>query len=305
MVPRPQHVAHATLDLLVEDWTVPILRALMVAPRRPSELESRLPGVTHSALMRRLGELVSKRLASRSRASVLNPTVVYALTSPGRLILDVMGAAERWERRWTDETTDGISALHLIADEPTREILLALAEGPLAPAQLGRQISLSRSPLRRRLAGLTARDVLERRGSGGHISYALTESARDLMLVSIAAARWQWEVEAPDHPPPALNVVHMVQMFAERAELPADLEGVCHLHVEDGAEKPVVLLAAQGRRLTALPAHTGTPHAVCHATPHEWCDALLLRRWGSITTTYGDRALMAALIACISSSLLT
>jgi len=301
MVPQAPHVAHATLELLVEDWSVPILRALMVEPRRPTELEQHLPDMPHSALMRRLGQLHERGLASREHRAGLSPSTRYTLTTPGRMILDVMGAAERWERHWTEEKTDGLSGLSLIADERTREILLSLAPQPQSPGELESHLPLSRSPLRKRLADLVRRCILFRYENDGHVTYELTESARDLMLVSVAAARWQWECAKPDHPPLPRDIAHTLHMFAPRAQLPADLAGVCRLHVEDG---PVVLLAAEGRRVATLaadPAHQ--PHATCHATPQAWCDGLLLRQWSGITST-GNRALMAAMLASVSTALL-
>ena len=302
---HPTHVGHATLALLVESWSVQILRALMAGPRRPSELEQRLPDVPHSALMRRLGELHDKGLAHRERQSGLNPSASYALTPPGRMILSVTSAAERWERAWGTDSTDGLDALRLIADEPTREILLALATGPCSPGPLTAEVQLSRSPLRQRLAELANRGILNRRGRGSRVTYELTDNARDLMLVAVAAARWEWEWDRPADTPATGNVAHTLRMFAPRAQLPADLGGVCRLHVDDDSNGPDVHLAVAGRRVTALPAPPeDPPRASCHATPRAWCDGLLLRRWEAVIST-GDRALMAATLASISGALLS
>lgn len=302
MVPKTPHVAHATLELLVEDWSLPVLRALMVGPRRPSELEARLPGLPHSALMRRLGDLHDRGLARREHRSSLNPQTTYELTTPGRRILDVAAAAERWERLWTPGQADGHAGLALIADEHTREILLALAAEPLSPSDLERRVPLSRSPLRKRLGTLTRSRLLDRHTDGGRVSYEVTDSARDLALIAVAAARWAWEWERPEQPPNAEDVASTLHLFAPVAQLPADLGGVCRMHIGDGS---VVHLAANGRRIVALAAAPREqPHAVCRATEHEWCDALLLRRWGGFVPTRGDRALMATMIACVSTALM-
>jgi DNA-binding HxlR family transcriptional regulator len=302
MAPKTPHVAHATLELLVEDWCLPVLRALMVGPRRPSELDARLPGLSHAALMRRLGHLHERGLAQRERSGGLNRQTRYELTTPGRRILDVAVAAERWERLWTDEQADGHAGLALIADEHTREILLALAAEPLSPSLLEQRVPLSRSPLRKRLADLTRSGILARHADGDKVRYELTDSARDLALIAAAAARWAWEWEPPEQPPNAHDVASTLHLFAPLAQLPADLGGICRMHIGDG---PVVHLVANGRRITALAAAPDEqPDAVCHATAHEWCDALLLRRWGDFVPTRGDRALMATMIACVSTALM-
>lgn len=306
MVTKTPHVAHATLELLVEDWCLPVLRALMVAPRRPSELEARLSGLSHAGLMRRLGELHERGLAQRERTSGLDRQTRYELTAPGRRIIDVAVAAERWERRWTDSQTDGHAGLARMADEHTREILLALAAEPLSASLLEQHVPLSRSPLRKRLADLTRSGVLARDEDGDPARYQLTDSARDLALIGTAASRWAWEWERPDHSPSPQNIVSTLHLFAPLAELSADLEGVCRMHVDRDDEDHVVHLAAAGRRVAALRhAPEQQPHAVCHATPHGWSDALLLRRWGGVVTTHGDRALMGTMIACISAALVS
>lgn len=301
---HPRHVAHATLELLVERWSLPVLRALMVGPRRPSELEERMPGLSHSALMRLLGHLHERDLAQRERSGGLNPETRYELTTPGRRILDVAVAAERWERHWTGEHADGHTGLARIADEHTREILLALAAEPLPPAVLEQRVSLTRSPLRERLADLARSGILARDSKGGRVTYTLTDSARELALISAAAARWAWEWARDEENPDPRNIASMLHLFAPLTELSADLTGVCRMHVDHNDEDHVVHLAADGRRVAALRDATQVqPHAVCHATPHGWCDALLLRRWGGVVTTCGDRALMATMIACFSTAL--
>lgn len=302
---QPRHVAHATLELLVERWSLPVLRALMLGPRRPSELENRMPGLSHSALMRLLGRLHERKLAQRERSGGLNPQTRYELTTSGRRILDVAIAAERWESRWTHEQADGHVGLARIADEHTREILLALAAEALSPAILEQRVSLTRSPLRERLADLARSGILSRHADGGRVTYTLTDSARELSLIAAAAARWAWRWEQDKQTPDPRNIASMLHLFAPLAELSADLTGVCRMHVDHEVHDRVVHLEADGRRVAALhPPPAEEPRAVCHATPHGWCDALLLRRWGGVITTSGDRALMATMIACISTALM-
>lgn len=300
MTPPARHVAHGTLKLLTEPHSVSILRALMDGPRRPSELEQRLPDVPHSALMRRLRDLSNRGLARHERRSGLPPSAEYALTTPGRMILRVTGAAEQWERRWAPtESADGLAALRRIGDERTREILLALARRPLSAGEILGEAQLTRSPLRQRLGALVEDEVLKRNPGASHATYELTASARDLMLIAVAATRWRWECDRPDDPPAAEDVARLIRMFAPHAQLPADLEGLCRLEV--GAE--VVAVQASGRSITALdepPA--AAPNATCRADPAAWVDGLLLLRWSGVIST-GNRALMAAVLSSVSSAL--
>jgi DNA-binding HxlR family transcriptional regulator len=298
MEPPNRHVGHNTLALLVEDWSLPILRTLMDGPHRPSQLEQRLPGIPHSALMRRLAELRDHGLARHERRTGLPPSAEYSLTTTGRMVLSVTGAAERWERRWGDGTDAGVCALRSVGDERTRQILLALAAEPLSAAELGSHVPLSRSPLLQRVADLVRRGILTK---GPTHRYELTDSARDLMLVAVAAARWEWEFARPSHPPAAANVARILQMYAPRVELAANLRGVCCLNIDDGSA--VVHLAAAGRSLESLPGPPTQPvDATCHATSVAWYDGLLLHRWDATIST-GDQRLIGAILPSVSAAL--
>jgi DNA-binding HxlR family transcriptional regulator len=299
---QSRHVGHATLELLVEPYILPILRALMDGPRRPTELEQRLPDVPHSAIARRLGELRRRGLAQHERHSGLPPAAQYALTPPGRMILAVNSAAERWESRWTDENADGLIALRLISDEHTREILLALAAGPLSAGELLGEVRLTRSPLRHRLGDLVRLGIVKQNPGEAHATFELTDCARDLMLVSIAAARWAWEFAEPPEQPTARNVARVVQMYAPTVNLAADLRGLCRLHVGGPAEA-IVHLLADGRRLQPLAEPPSKPpDAICHAPAPGWCNGLLFHRW-DVTRSSGEVALMGAILPSLSAAL--
>jgi DNA-binding HxlR family transcriptional regulator len=304
MVVQTRQLGHATLELLAEDWSVPILRELQDEPLRPSQLEQRLPDAPHSALMRRLSEMHALGIVNHERYTDLPPRAQYALTRAGRRVLDVVDAATRWERQWTSKRTRGMVALQLIRDERTRELILVLAHGPARASELHNHLPepIARSTLRQRVAELANRGILIRTETDGVASYELTELARGLALVEIAAARWEWEWARPDQPVAARDVADVLRLFAPAAELPAELGGICQIRV-GGPASTDVYLAADGRRIAALAARPhDLPQAACDATPHGWCDALLLRRWCGVTST-GNQALVAALLASVSSAL--
>jgi DNA-binding HxlR family transcriptional regulator len=294
----PPHVGHATLELLDAEWSVPILRALMDGSRRPIDLERRLPEIPHAALMRRLADLRRRGLAQHVRHSGLSPAAEYTLSASGRVMVGVMAAAVRWERAWSTEPDDGSIALALIADERTRRLLLALAPAPLTAAELRQRLDIPRTPLLNRLADLMQRKILARHDH----RYQLTDSARDLMRVAVAAARWAWEFEKPTNDPAVENVASAVEMYAPHAQLAADLRGTCVISVEGHDRAALVALVADGRHLSALtepPA--GEPDAWCAARPGAWCDGLLLGRWHAVLS-HGNRALMAALLASLTAA---
>lgn len=307
MAPQGRQLGHATLDLLAEDWTVPVMRELLDGPLRPSELEQRLPAAPHSGLMRRLSAMHSKRVVTRERHHGPPPSARYGLTEAGKQILDVLAVAKHWERQWGLEDRRGLGALRLIGDERTREIILGVAEGPVSASDLqGRlRAPVARSTLRQRVAGLARRGVLARTERDGIANYDLTDSARGLGRVAIAAARWEWEWDRPEQPVAAAEVAGVLHLFAPAARLPAELGGVCRMRVDDHPPGPDVYIAADGRRVATLPlTPQAQPQGACHATPQGWCDALLLRRWSDVTCT-GNTAFTAALLASVSAALLS
>jgi DNA-binding HxlR family transcriptional regulator len=103
MVPGDGQLEVSVLRLLAEKSTVAIMRELAGGPLRPSQLEQRLPGVGHSALMRRLTELVERGAVTRERVAGLSPRAYYSLTSAGRALMEIPDAAVRWERQRTEE----------------------------------------------------------------------------------------------------------------------------------------------------------------------------------------------------------
>lgn len=297
------HLGHATLGLLVEDWSVPIMRELLGRSRRPSELEQRIPEAPHSALMRRLGEMDAMGMVTKERFAGLPPRAQYALTGEGRTAIRIVGAARWWERAWSPGPEDGIEALRLVADQRNREILLALAAGRLSPAALEQRLSGSRSTVTQRLAELARKGILARNVDEGHAWYELTDCARDLALVGVAAARWEWQWARPSEPVSPSLVADVLHLFAPLVDLPAELAGICRLHVGSDTDGSEVYLAADGYRLAASPAHN-SPQAACHGTPQGWVDGLLLRHWRGVTAT-GDRALVAAMLASMGAALVS
>ncbi len=193
------------LALLAEPATVLVLRQLLDGPRQPSELERLLPEIPRSRVMRGLGALADGGAVARKRITGVPPRAYYELTTAGRALLPIAGAAERWEGRWIAPAPAGRPGrwtLHLLADPATRALLRVLAADPRRAIELdGRLAGLGRTATRRRLAQLLERGILARHeDAGGEVHYALTRSAQLLDAIVRLAACWERQRDVPAPP---------------------------------------------------------------------------------------------------------
>ena len=306
------------LKLLAEEWMVAVLRGLADGALRPAEIEHALPGIGHSMVMRRLRQLLDSGLVTYEHHPGVPPhahnagtthEAHYKLTDAGRMLLAVAAEAGRWEQTWCSQDKRrepaGTLAIKLTADEHTRKIGLLLADGPLSTKDLDRHApDLGRSALRRRLRELVLAGLLERRTRGRNSLYEMTVRARHLAHVAMLAGRWEWEWSRPEHPVPGRDLGKLLHMLAPVARIPEPIAGICQLHLDArGAEDPDIYLAARAGNVLALSGAPATlPEAVGHATPEAWCDALLIH--ARPIAISGDQALMAAVIAALSTALL-
>lgn len=93
-------VAHAC-DLLGERWTLLIVRDLLVAPRRFSELEKRLKGIGTN--------LLSKRLRDMRAAGLLNDSPNdprYTLSAKGFGLEPLILNLAKWSLSWVEQSSD-------------------------------------------------------------------------------------------------------------------------------------------------------------------------------------------------------
>ena len=305
------------LRLLAEDWMVSVMRGLTDGPIRPAELEGALPHAGHSVVVRRLRRLLDSELVSCERHSGVPPRpgiaaiprrVYYSVTDAGRMLLEVTAAADRWEQEWCSQlergVPPGIVAIGLSANQRTRKIMLALADGPLAANDLQARLpEVRRTTLRRRLSNLILEGLLERQDVGHIQLYELTARARHLAMVAMLAGRWEWQWFRPADAVPANDFIDLLHMLAPIAEVSGPTAGICQLHLEtDGAAAPDIYLAARDGSILALTETPSTPpEAVGRATPEAWCDALLLPNGG--ISVAGNRTLMLAVISALSEAL--
>ena len=305
------------LQLLAEDWMVSILRGLAEGPIRPAELERELPRAGHSVVIRRLRRLLDSELVSCERQAGVPPhpgcaaiprRAYYSLTDAGRMLFEVIAEADRWEQTWCSQLERGASkaapAIWLSANQPTRKIMLVLADGPLAVRDMHTRLpELRRSTLRRRLHNLASESLLEHRERGRVQRYALAARARQLAMVATLAGRWEWQWSRPGHTVPDSDLIDLLHILAPVARVSGPTVGICQLHLEaHGAAAPDVYVAARAGSVLALPGAPATPpEAIARATPGTWFDELL--RPGGRVAVSGDRALMLAVIDALSLAL--
>jgi DNA-binding HxlR family transcriptional regulator len=314
---RQDQLGVRALQLLAGEWMVPVIRGLVGGALRPAELERVLPHAGHSVVIRRLRHLLDSELVTYERRPGVPPHALsagiphqahYELTSSGRMLLEIIHAAARWEQFWWSRAERrgpaGTLAIKLSADRHMRKITLLLADGPLGSRDLDeRAHDLCRSALRRRLRELVLAGLLEQRKRGRVPLYELTPGARHLARVAMLAGRWEWQWSRPQHPAPGSDLNDLLHMLAPVARVPQPITGICRLRVDTGsALDPDIYLSARAGNVLALAGVPATPpEAVGQATPEAWCGALL-RREGPIRMS-GNEALLAAVVGAFSTAL--
>lgn len=87
------------LDLIGQRWTALILRELLLGPRRYSELQRSLPGITTNLLAKRMRELEASGLVERVRRPS-DDRQAWALTEDGEAVKPALLELGRFGARW-------------------------------------------------------------------------------------------------------------------------------------------------------------------------------------------------------------
>jgi len=90
----------ATAKIIAQKWTLLIVRDLMGGPKRFSELERSLQGISPRTLSDRLSHLEREGLVQRRNYSEAPPRVEYSLTTKGRDLLPVIEALRAYGEKW-------------------------------------------------------------------------------------------------------------------------------------------------------------------------------------------------------------
>lgn len=88
-----------TLDLVGDRWALLVARELLLGPRRFSQLQAALPGISPKALSQRLTELEARAILFRDKLPPPAAVQVYELTPWGYELEAVTAAMGRWAAR--------------------------------------------------------------------------------------------------------------------------------------------------------------------------------------------------------------
>ncbi len=86
----------ATISVLNGKWKLLIIRELLSGPKRFSQLQRAIPGVTQKMLTKQLRELERDGLISRKVYPQVPPKVEYSLTDLGEKLKEVLDAMHSW-----------------------------------------------------------------------------------------------------------------------------------------------------------------------------------------------------------------
>ncbi|MGI8331759.1 winged helix-turn-helix transcriptional regulator [Actinomadura scrupuli] len=93
-------------------WTAKIISCLREGPRRFTELQVPLRGITPKVLTESLRAMERDGLITRSAYAEIPPRVEYELTPLGRTLLEPMAACCAWSRSHLPELLDARDAYH-------------------------------------------------------------------------------------------------------------------------------------------------------------------------------------------------
>jgi DNA-binding HxlR family transcriptional regulator len=229
-----------TLVLLSDPRNCLVLKALAEGPKRQVELRRETGFAAQSTLRSHLRDLedigaVAKRLRDQP------PTVLeYQLEEPGRALLGVTDALERWLARAPDGPFElGSDASKVttkaLADAWSSAMLHTFAASPLSLTELDKAINTLNYPsLERRLAAMRLAGLVRPAPTSGRgTRYAVTDWMRHAVAPLVAAACWEQRHRlASAAPITPLDVEAAFLLAAPLVKLPDELSGSASLAVE-------------------------------------------------------------------------
>jgi DNA-binding HxlR family transcriptional regulator len=101
---RPVHdeecAVACTADIIGAKWTAVLVHDLSEGPRRFSDLERALPGISPRTLSERLRALEQEGIVVRQSYPESPPRVEYELTQKGKALLPIIEAMRRFGHDW-------------------------------------------------------------------------------------------------------------------------------------------------------------------------------------------------------------
>src|SRR5690606_25547393 len=132
------------VELIGDRWTYPVLRELMLAPKRFKELAAAICGVTPAVLTTRLREMEAAGLVERVVLAPPASVAVYRLTPWARELEPTLHELGRWAHRQPDRppTCGGLTPDGVVQSMLT----MAPPEPPEPPVRLQLDLHDERSP---------------------------------------------------------------------------------------------------------------------------------------------------------------
>src|SRR5690606_19793745 len=97
------------LDLIGERWTLLIIRELPTGPKRFTDLQEGLPGISTNLLSERLKTLEQHGLARRRTLPPPAASMVYELTDGGASMEGAMFERRKWGSRFLPTSSHGLA----------------------------------------------------------------------------------------------------------------------------------------------------------------------------------------------------
>lgn len=85
-----------TLKIIGSKWTLLILRDLMESPKRFSQLQNSLEGISPRTLSLRLSQLETDKIISKKIFAEIPPHVEYSLTQKGKSLEEIICKMREW-----------------------------------------------------------------------------------------------------------------------------------------------------------------------------------------------------------------
>ena len=98
--------ARTTLALIADTWSVVVVYGLGQGPRRYSDLQERVGGISKKMLTQTLRKLERNGLVRRSVLPTAPIGVEYELTALGHTLLGPVGVLARWAEEHADAIVD-------------------------------------------------------------------------------------------------------------------------------------------------------------------------------------------------------
>ena len=89
-----------TAEIIGSKWTAVLVHDLSEGPRRFSDLERALPGISPRTLSERLRSLEEEGIIVRQSYAESPPRVEYELTPKGKALLPIIEAMRRFGHEW-------------------------------------------------------------------------------------------------------------------------------------------------------------------------------------------------------------